>query len=324
MNTPGPLGWIEPKDRTPAVWAAHARATAMMARFADSALPLPTGPVRVLLTEAFKARQVVADVGLTFQRFRQLTGSCVGAGGGSALFTLIAVQRLLATHPTKAFIPWWPFDYGRSRFRLGDTRPGEGSLGSMFAEAVTKDGVMSAAEPGLPTFDSADGLAITERQEMEWSDGDSPSVMKWLDTAKQHPLGTAAEMSRPLDMKAAVINGYPGTFACDRFIGNARVQGSGANARVVGKWDGNGGHQQWFAGYEDNPELGPLYAIGNNWARETYPMDPGGLPPCCCWVKEADVAAAFRYHAEVYAFSHLSWFPAQPEMVSWADILPRA
>ncbi len=321
MSTP-PLGWIEPKDRTPEIEANHEAIRSRMPRFAIAG-PLPRGPVKVLLTDAWKAPPVVADVGFVFPRFHQLTGSCVGAGGGQALFTLIAVQRLLATSPTKAFIPWWPFSYGRSRFRLGDTSPGEGSLGSTFAEAVTKDGVMTAAESGLPQFTNNDGLILTERLEMEWSDGDSQTVMKWIDVAKKHPLGTAAEMKSPADMKAAILNGYPGTFACNNYIGRASVQGSGDSAAVVGRWDGNGGHQQSFHGYWDNPTLGPLFWIHNNWPAQTYPDDPGGGPVGGCWVKEADVAAAFRLDAEVYAFSHLPWFPAQPLMSDWASIWPK-
>jgi hypothetical protein len=41
-------------------------------------------------------------------------------------------------------------------------------------------------------------------------------------------------------------------------------------------------------------------------------------------VKEADVTAAFRLDAEVYALSHLTWFPAQPVMEKWASLDPWA
>ncbi len=335
-----PLGWIVPDDRTPEQEAAHQMAQARMPRFAVPGHREPAGPVKVLLTDGWSAAPVVADVGFVFPRFHQITGSCVGAGGGQALFTLIAVQRLLATSPTKAFVPFWPFDYGRCRSNGGDRGQGDGAMGSWFADTVRKEGVIDAATPGLPTFKYLDGLIFTEednpdlmskeglrraqRLEYQWSDGASPAVSKWVEEGRKHPLGTAAEMRSPADMRTAILNGYPGTFACDRFIGNARVQGSGANACVVGKWDSQGGHQQSFHGYWDNPELGPLFWIHNNWPAETYPPDPAGGPICGCWVKEADVAAAFRYHAEVYAFSHLNWFPAQPAMQSWGDILPKA
>ncbi len=312
------LGWISPKHRTQAQHDAHARAVAGMPRFA---LPLNDPPkgTKIILTDFLNKAEVVADTGMTFDRspFHQVTGSCVGAGGGNGLICLVGVQRMIADAPTKAFIPWWPFSYGRCRYNEGDRGQGEGAMGSSFAETIVKEGVIACTADGLPAFGTSDGLILSESQEMAWSDGGSSLVTKYLEVARVHPLGSAAPMNGPADMRAAVINGYPGSFACDRYIGNASVQGSGANAAVCGKWDGNGGHQQWFFGYWDNPDLGPLYAIGNNWPRDTYPKDPGGLPLCCCWVKEADVQHAFGYNSEVYAFSHLNWFPAQPSVLNW-------
>lgn len=324
MSTP-PLGWIAPQDRTIEQQNAHAAAEANMPQFAMPGFVEPPAGTKIMLSDFWDDPAVVADCGFTFDRspFHQITGSCVGAGGGNALFALIAVQRMIATAPTKAILPFWPFSYGRCRFLEGDRGQGEGAMGSAFAEQVRKEGVIDIREPGLTAFKNTDGLTLTKQQELQWSDGGSSLVTKYLNAAKAHPLGTAAAMSGPQDMKIAAVNGYPGSFACDRYIGNASVQGSGANAALCGKWDGNGGHQQWFFGYWSNPDLGPLYAIGNNWPRSTYPKDPGGLPLVCCWVKEADVQKAFGYHSEVYAFSHLNWeaapdpFPPQPDVISW-------
>lgn len=312
---PPPLGWIEPADRTPRQNVAHAAAVAKMPRFAIEA-PEVTGAVKVCLFDFWKKPEVVQEVGLVFPRFHQITGSCVGAGGGNALFTLIAVQRLLSAGATKAFIPWWPFDYGKSRLRAGDKSPGEGSLGSTFAEAVVKDGVVSAAEPGLPQFSDSDGLTLTGQLELAWSDGDSPTVTKYDTLAKQHPLGTAAPVNSFEEIRAAILNGYPVTFACNNYIGHAGVQGSGADACVVGSWDGRGGHQQSLHAYWDHPTLGPLVWAQNNWPGNTYPADPAGGPACGCWVTQKKVEAALRLDSEVYALSHLSWFPAQP-ILDW-------
>lgn len=321
MSTP-PLGFITPADRTADQHAAHWRAVARMPKFAIAG-HIDAGPVKVLLTDAWKHPAVVADVGFVFPRFHQLTGSCVGAGGGQALFTLIAVQRLLAANPTKAFLPFWPFDYGRCRSNEGDRGQGEGAMGSSFADTIVKEGVIAATEAGLPAFQNSDGLVLTEQLEMTWSDGASATVTKWLPTAKVHPVGAAAPCNSPADIKAAILNGYPVTFACNNYIGKASVQGSGADAAVVGRWDGSGGHQQSVHGYWDNPTLGPLYWAQNNWPGSTYPADPAGGPVCGCWVKEADVAAALRLDSEVYALSHLSWFPAQPLLLQkWSELDP--
>jgi hypothetical protein len=320
-QAPGPLGFITPADRNPAQHAAHAAAEAMMPRFA-LAPPVTAGPVKVVLSDFWHAPEVVADTGIDFDRapFHQLTGSCVGAGGGNALYTLICVQRMLNEGATKAFVPWWPFNYGRSRLFMGEHGRGEGSMGSTFAKSVREDGVTSAAEAGLPGFQKRDGYELTSGQEMEWSDGDSRPVIDYLDEAKPHPLGSATPLRSPQDIKAAVLNGYPGTIACNNYIGNASVQGSGDKARVIGHWNGRGGHQQWFFGYEDHPDFGPLYAVGNNWPRGTYPKDPGGLPLVCCWVLEKKVEEMFRLDAEVYLFSHLPWAPAQPKVLDFSSI----
>jgi hypothetical protein len=316
-NAPGPLGWISPRDRTPDQHAAHARSLARMPRFALPDPSIGLGPVKVCLYDAWSKPEVVADVGFVFPRFHQLTGSCVGAGGGQALFSLIAMQRLLAENPTKAFLPFWPFSYGRCRLNEGDRGEGEGAMGSSFAEVLVKEGVLSASEPGLPAFTNADGLVLTQRLEMHWSNGAASDLVGYLDRARVHPVGSAAPLRTFEEVKAALLNGYPITWACNDYIGHASVQGSGADACVVGRWDGSGGHQQSVHAYWDHPSLGPVVWVQNNWPGSTYPKDPAGGPVCGCWVKQADVEAAFRLDAEVYALSHLTWFPAQPALLSW-------
>jgi len=316
------LGWITPSLRTKQQNELHAQSLATMApRFTLDGKPNQLAPgEKILLTDAWKNPTVVAEVGMVFPRFHQLTGSCVGAGGGQALFTLIAIQRLLAVNPTKAFIPFWPYSYGRCRANEGDRGQGEGAMGSSFAATVVKEGVISASEPGLPQFQNNDGLVLTSSLEYQWSDGNSSLVTKWIPTGKQHPMGSAAPCNGIEDILTAISNGYPCTFACDRYIGSASIRGSGSDAAVVGKWDRSGGHQQSVHGVWYNRTLGPLYWAQNNWPGNTYPADPGGGPICGNWVTEADVTAAFRYNAEVYAFSHLAWFPAQPDVqrvLSW-------
>ncbi len=327
MSTP-PLGFITPNERTNDQHDAHARAEAKMTRFALAPPELEAG-AKVVLSEFWNKPEVVAETGITWDRspFHQITGSCVGCGGGNALYTLMAVQRCLSEGATKAFIPFWPFSYGRCRSNEGDRGQGEGAMGSSFAEVIVKEGVIATTEAGLPPFRNLDGLILTDndnynskaaqRLEYAWSDGASSLVTKYLDAARIHPVGSAARMQGVADCKAAIVNGYPITFACNNYIGDASVTGGGADAAVVGYWDTYGGHQQWIFGYWDNPTLGPLYAVGNNWPRGTYPKDPGGLPLVCCWVKEAKVQSAFQLDAEVYALSHLNWFPAQPSILDW-------
>jgi len=311
------LGFIPKRERTQAQLDQHSWAEGQMLRAHGLPEVVLAKGQKVCLFDAWKDPRVVADVGFVFPRFHQLTGSCVGAGGGQALFTLIAVQRCLAATPTKAFIPFWPFDYGRCRANEGDRGQGEGAMGSSFADTVVKEGVIDASSQGLPAFTSNDGLVLTERLEMQWSDGNSSVVTKWEPDAKVHPVGSAAVCKSVADVKAAILNGYPVTFACDDYIGHASVLGSGADAALVGHWDSPGGHQQSIHAYWEHPSLGALYWAQNNWPAQSYPRDPAGGPVCGCWVEEERVTAAFRLDAEVYALSHLTWFPAQPSVLDW-------
>lgn len=323
MEAPGPLGWVEPKDRSQEAQNAHAAALAAMPRFALGASDIPTGPLDIRLFKAWSHPDVIADCGgVTFNRFHQLTGSCVGAGGGNALFTLIAMQRLLSSGATRAFIPWWPHPYGQSRALAGFRGRGEGSLGSTFFSALKKYGVpdtIEATSQGVAGFKFTDGLTLTSQEEMDWSDGNSSLVRGFNDEAMKRPLGSGQEVTDVVQIRAALANGYPITFACDRYIGSAHVVGD----VLIGSWDSSGGHQQSLHAVWDHPQQGPLYWAQNNWPGNTYPRDPAGGPVCGCWVTEANVSKALRYDSEVFALSHLEGgVVVQPDVPVVLDWIP--
>lgn len=323
-NAPGPLGWIEPSQRTVDQTAAHQLALASMPNFALAPV-VTAGPVKVDLTQFWKDPDVVVDVGFEFTGFHQLTGSCVGASAGNAIFTLAAIQRKLAENPTKAFLPWWPFPYGRTRYNEGDRGQGEGAVDSIMGQTLIKEGVFAATESGLPQFKTDDGLYLTTNLEYQWSDGNSSTVTKWLPTAKVHPLGAAAALYSTQDIKTAILNGYPVLDGCSMFIGNGRVVGSGDTAYVRGQYDGRGGHSTCIKGYWDHPNDGPLFLYSNQWPTNTYPKDPAGAGRCCVWMTEAELGKLFsRYGGdggETMALSHLNWFPAQVDKIlDWAQI----
>jgi hypothetical protein len=317
-----PLGWIRPQDRTPDQHAAHAAALAAMPRFALA--PVATaGPVKVVLTDFWKDPEVIADVGFEFTGFHQLTGSCVGASAGNAIFTLAAIQRKLSANPTKAFCPWWPFSYGRTRTNEGDRGQGEGAVDSVMGQTLIREGVFSCTEQGLPQFDHSDGLTLTSRLEYEWSDGASSTVTHWQAAAKVHPLGAAATLNTSQDVKTAILNGYPVLDGCDNYMGNGRVASGGGTPYTTAKYDGRGGHSTCFLGYWDHPNDGPLYLYSNQWPSSTYPKDPAGAGRCCAWTPESEVDKLFRTgggDGETMALSHLNWFPAQPEILDWSQV----
>lgn len=327
MNGNPPLGWIEPKDRTKEQHDAHAAGEArMIQQFGLTYTPLIRG-TKIILTEAWNHPDVIADVGRRLIRELQNTGSCVKVGGTNALRCSVATQRIAGANPTKAFEPFTWHNYAMSRHYYGEDGQGEGSLGSTFARSLREDGCTDwPQDPSdtLPDYtQTGDHINITAAQEMAWSSYRNPQVQAILTKTREHKLGSAAVLRSSQDVAAMGSNGYGVAFACSRFVGNAAVVRTGANAYVRGKWDQSGGHQQWCFGVWEHPDDGLLIAVGNNWPDNTYPRDPAGLPLCCVWVSAADVDAAFRYQAEVYGFSNQNWFPAQPKVVAnWKDLIP--
>jgi hypothetical protein len=310
------LGWIAPQDRTQEQEDAHQRALAKMPKFAAAGLAEPTGPVKIILTDAWKHPKVVADIGCEFTGFHQLTGSCVGASEGDAVGTLAFVQRLLNQGATKAFIPFWPFPYGRTRLAEGDRGQGEGAVDSVMGDTLGKEGVFEITQPGLPAFKTDDGFYLTESIEMQWSDG-ARIDQKWLDIAKAYPLGTHAPLANVNDIKLAICNGYPVLDGCNNFVGHGSVKGDGKDAYVVGHYDGAGGHSTCILGYWDHPNDGPLYLYSNQWPTDTYPKDPAGAGRCCVWLKESTMSQLFRNggdNGETMLLSHLNYVPAQPDV----------
>lgn len=317
-NAPGPLGFIPRDERTPEQEEAHELALARMPKFAITGRAEPTAKVDVRLYRYWEHPDVIADTGIKFTRFLQHTGSCVGVGAGDMMYTLGCVQRVVSDNPTRAFIPWWPYPYGRSRLRAGMRNPGEGSLGSTMAEALIKDGVFDARDPKLPKYsDKGDeGFQLTSQLEIQWSDGDSATVMPWNELAAQHPVGVAAPCQSAEDIKNAITNGYPCTIAHGMFVGKGRVQGTGENACVVGKFDSRGGHQTSIIGFWDHPTLGWLFLNLNQWPSSTYPRDPAGAPICSIWHPRDDLDRAMRdRNFEAFAFSNYTTFPAQPKVL---------
>jgi hypothetical protein len=239
MATP-PLGWIEPTLRTAAQHNADAAVKASLAvRFALPMPPMAAGQ-KVCLYDAWKHPDVVADAGRPFTRVWQKTGSCVWAGGTCAVLSTIAMQRVAGVSPTKAFVPFTLHNYAMSRHYMGDDRQGEGSLGSTFWKSLTTDGVRdwpADTSDELPDYKiEDDAFSLTAAQEMAWSSYRNPNVAKVVEVSRPHVFAAVGECRTVQDIRAMVLNGYGVSFACNNYIGNGSVRGSGADAYVRGKW----------------------------------------------------------------------------------------
>jgi hypothetical protein len=313
-----PLGLILPFEMDQGQRDAHEKALASRPLFAMVG-GVPAGPVKVMLTDFWKDADVAKDIGMQFPGFRQITGSCVGASSGNWIFTLAAIQRKLADAPTTAFIPFWPYQYGRTRQAEGDRGQGEGAVDSVMGQTVQKGVLQIEGQTGLPQFDASDGLALTKSIEMQWSMVSSASS-QYDPVATKNPVGTVATLTDTAGIFQAIVNGYPVIDGCSMYIGHGSVQGSGDQACALGTYDGNGGHSTCLLGAWDHPSLGRLFLYSNQWNGSTYPTDPAGGGRCCVWVKEADVQKHLfnsSNQGQVMAASHLTYFPAQPQVLTW-------
>jgi hypothetical protein len=323
MSTP-PLGWIPPKDRSPQMQRIHDETMSRIIRhkFAIKGTPKSDPGPRVSLLSMWKHPQIVADISRAFTGFYQFTGSCVGVGGGNAIFSTIVFDILERNQAERAYIPWWPFTYGKSRFRLGDTRPGEGSLGSTFAEAAEQDGQFSKDEAGLEAMSFSDerGVCLSKDIEMKWSDGDDiPQQFNTI--AAKHKCHVEAEIKRAEDLREAIRNYHACSFACNRYMNpdNCRIAGSGDNKVLLGSFDTNGGHQQSVQEWWDHPDLGPIGYVLNQWG-DAYEIDPATGLRRGCWVKMENFQTTIRTQdAEVFPWTNVEGYPAQT--LSWGDIL---
>lgn len=311
-----PLGWIEPALRTKEQHDAVAVAQSRFTNFALARPALPKG-TKIILSDFWTKPEVIADCGgVTFTGFHQLTGSCVGVSDGDAVFTLSAVQRMLSTNPTKAFIPWWPTSYGRSRALAGFRGQGEGSIDSIMGKVMIDEGVDDTPQHA---FDTADGFVIPSSVEMAWSDGNSSLVTSRIPATKQFPLGGMAPIYDTDGIAASIINGYPILDGCNNYVGH----GSIVNGRVQGRYDARGGHSTTVLGYWEHENDGPLYLYHNQWPGSTYPKDPAGGPRCSVWLPEVEMAKLFRNGGsggETMSLSHLNYHPAQPKVLDWSTI----
>lgn len=301
-------GWIQPEDRDANMNAAHAAALATMPKFAIFGEQKEL-PDRMLLTNTWKHPKVVEALGFPYPGIHQLTGSCVGAGGGNAIFTLMAAEVILGGEMERITVPLWLLPYGRSRLYAGMRGRGEGSFGSTFARAAREDGVLDAMGDGVPKFENKDGLVWGSSTEMMWSDGASIPEAS-LNLSRKQVVGTTAQITSQAEGKASLGNIYPMTCAVSHYCDprNAKLTG-GSTPVVLGAFDSRGGHQTTILNYFVHPELGLLFWYQNQWGG-VYPMDPITGSNTGCWITAKSFDWACQQE-EVFAFSGMKGFEAR-------------
>lgn len=296
------FGYRFPQVRSDAEKTAHSDALGSMPAFAirgewkdnEARYPLWQAGVKVL--------------GKFLPYNHQLTGSCVGAGGGNAAKTLMCVEIALKGEAEEYRELWWPFTYGKSRERAGMRSPGEGSLGSSWAQAATQDGIFARVDD-LPAFREVSGwLQLSDKLEYQWSDGDAID-RKWIEVGRQHLIKTAAQIRNSQEARAALANGYPLTLAS--MFGTRGPRKAGNPTVNLAEWDASWAHQMFCDEAWDHPTLGLIFRIGNNWGPGAHPAPPSNDSPPGGFYVTAKTFDRICQGDEVFALSAYAGYPAR-------------
>lgn len=307
------FGWIAPAMRSLQEHAAVGMAEAEMPKFSPP--PVNDDLKAALLFETWKHPMVKEANGREFTGILQITGSCVGAGGGTMWMTLGCIEAIRLGDPELPLVPFWLLPYGRSRFYGGMKTPGEGSFGGTFGKAAESDGTLPANTSGLPQPTEKDGMLTWGRTaELSWSDGDAQQTMNLLPKSRAHLINTVAKCSSANDVKAAIQAGYPCTCASMYAHDGGKVQGS--PPVLLAKRKGQWAHQMSILAWMAHPQFGDLFWQMNQWGQSAHGKCPTGAPWGGVWITAADVDWICR--DEVYAFSQFNGFPAPTYDIPWA------
>jgi hypothetical protein len=305
------FGWVPPARRTEEQNAEVARIGATLPRFAISGRT-NEDEKKVCLFELWKHPDVVAALGYAYDGTHQLTGSCVGAGGGNVAFSLASVEVLRLGDPEKIILPFYPYTYGRSRFRSGmGGGQGEGSTGAGWAEAATKDGILdNLTHTELPKPNNSDGLVWGRSVEMDWSAGGRSPCTDWLDKGVKHLIKTAAQLRSADEVEQAIRNLYPVT--CASMYGHRPQVKDGVLMGIKGpRWS----HQMSIHAVWLHPTLGRIFYLMNQWGKGAHGIDPAGGPAGGVWITDDDVD--WICNDEVFAFSQFDGYPAPDFVLPW-------
>lgn len=298
------FGWIPPQHRTPQELAYCEQVEASVV------LPFAIqGPYREESGRFALWKVAEKQLGRRIPYNWQVTGSCVGAGGGNAAKTRMLVEITLGD-PERYAELWWPYPYGQSRRRAGMRGSGEGSFGHAWADAIAKDGCFAMEEAEGLTLPVKDGWLQTSRAvELEWSDGVAKNVEPYASLGKRHPFRSLVRIRSTDELKAAISGAKtPCTIASMFGTRTIRPEGGQKGPRVnVATWDDTWPHQMYIDEWWDHPDLGGLARIGNNWGPGAHPQPSDGeSPPGGFYLTEMTLSRILRTRdAECFALGDL-------------------
>lgn len=306
------LGWIRFEDRTKEQDALHDAIVAQMPAYARAPQPVPPVGTKVLLTDTWKHPLIVKGLGYEYTGSHQITGSCVWAGAQNVGCTLNFIEVLLKGDLDQVMIPFMLPNYGKSRQYGGMNGTGEGSFGSTMAKSAQIDGSSDARAPGRPPFTRTDGFIWGRATEMKYSNGAAISQAE-LDEGRKHLFNVVTPLRSAAEVRDAILNGDPVTRAFDYFCnpGTAKVK----NGKLVGSYNGNGGHQESWLGYFHDVD-GEWIWEQNQWGLDVYGNDPAGGPRGGVWMSFDSVDSMIKRNGtEIYSYS--MWTGYQVQKLDW-------
>jgi hypothetical protein len=291
------FGWINFENRTDEQEDQHDKFVATLQPFKIDGPSNDTDKADII--KFWNHEKVVQALGWPYTGTHQLTGSCVGAGGGNVAASLNFREVIVSGDPDKIILVFYPYTYGRSRMRAGMRGRGEGSTGSGWMEAATKDGVIDNKVSGLPQPQSHnDGIIWGKDVEMSWSAGDREPCTQFLAEGQKHLIKTASQMRSHDDVWTAIVNGYPVTCA-SMYAFEANVQDGVLLGRHKGSWS----HQMSMHACWNHPKHGKIFWLHNQWGLNAHGKCPSGMPGGGAWITAKDVDWICGRGGEVYAFS---------------------
>lgn len=296
------FGWIPEAARDEETQQAYQEATDSFVPFQlEGSMNEQAQEAKVDLTDLWKHQVATSAIGMEFPGIWQLTGSCVGAGGGNILFTLQCVEVIQLRDNEEVKIPLWLLPYGRGRFYCGSRGRGEGSLESCEAKAHQEDGFLGANDdPAFPKYKVLDGgIQYTSAIEYEWSAGDRAPCTTYLDRSRKHLIKTVGIPKDAGEVRTAIRNGYP--------CGQGSMYGMNVTlddeGTPLGKRGPRWSHKMTILGQWDHPKHGPLYKMVNQWGKAHRGF-------IWAWIPEVDVDWICKT-GEMRCYSAMDGFPAQ-------------
>lgn len=226
--------------------------------------------------------------------WRQLSLDCVTMGATQAGQYLHTYE--IARQGQEEIFKYWfpPWLYYTSRILVGRGRLGRrgGSTGSWAAQAVMQYGILNADDQGVPQYSKA----LVD----QW--GSSGPDQDYTGIAKQRLIKSAARLTSVDEIRMALINYKPCTFAIDWVYGQSTQTKVYQDHNILQREASIGGHQVCLLAWMDDPF--PAAYLLNSWGSQMHGSPCNGEPPGGAWIRAEDLSIDLRSgRCEVYAYS---------------------